>query len=337
MPSDPTSPVPRTAAVIINPAARGAVTVDGLREAARGLEARGWALTIEEADSAASTRTLAAEHARRQVDAILMCGGDGGLLHVLNGLRDAGPTSAAVGIIPAGTGNVWAREARIPRDPAGALGLLETGARRRVDLGVLRLGADGPPTRYLLVCGVGLDAAIVGAVERRTRIKRILGRVAFGLPALVAGVTWPAAPTRVEVDSDERPHPQMLMTLIANTRRYGGVVPIAEAARADSGSLEVVTFDDATNARLLHRAALVLESVRGGLDHRPVDGIAYRRGECVVVTPTRTLPVQADGDVIGTCGPDAPLFVDVEPNAVTMIVGRGHNPLWDAAPRPSGR
>jgi hypothetical protein len=40
------------------------------------------------------------------------------------------------------------------------------------------------------------------------------------------------------------------------------------------------------------------------------------------------LPVQADGDVIAMCGPDTPLIVEVEPAAVTMLVGPGPNPLW---------
>ena len=326
---------PRSAVVLLNPASRRALTRAAVEAAASPLAARGWTVTVEETASAAEMRARAATHARRGTHAILACGGDGALLAVLNGVRDAGPgTSAvgsAVGAVPAGTGDAWAREARIPRDLEGALALLEDGARRRVDLGVARIGAGGTPVRFLLVCGVGIDAAIVGAVERQPRAKRRLGRLVYALPALVAGLAWPASAMRVELDGASEDRTGVLAALIANTRRYGGVAHLTASARVDDGLLDVVTL---APRGLGERAALALAGLLGSLEGGRAAGVAYGRARRIVLTPSRALPVQADGEPIGTCGPGAPLIVEVEPAAVTMIVGPGANPLWDSERDP---
>lgn len=333
----------RSAVVIRNPAARRAVPRAALEAAARTPAAHGWRVTVEESTSAAGTRALAAQHARAGVDAILACGGDGTLAAVLNGVREVDGCRSAVGVVPAGTANVWAGEAGVPRDPRAALALLDGGARRRVDLGVVRLGVagaegtggtegtEGAPLRFLLVCGVGMDGAVVRAVEGRARWKRAGGRLAYALPALAAGLRWPPTAARVTVDGVERRHERLLLALAANTRRYGGVAAIAGAARVDDGRLDLVTFEAAGGWRSLpQRAALALAALRGGLAERAVAGIAYRRGAHITIEPQRRLPVQADGEAIGWCGPGAPLRIDVEPAAVTMIVGERPSPLWGA-------
>jgi diacylglycerol kinase family enzyme len=120
----------------------------------------------------------------------------------------------------------------------------------------------------------------------------------------------------------------MLATIIANTSRYGGVAPVAGRARVDDGLLDIVTFEDDEGSSASHRLGLALEATRGDLDARAVVGVTYERGTRVVLTPERALPVQADGDVIAMCERDTPLIVEVEPAAVTMLVGPRPNPLW---------
>ena len=338
MPHGAPRPASRSAVVILNPGSRRALTRGSVEAAAAPLAARGWDVTVEQGESAADIRARAAAHARRGTDAILACGGDGALHEVLNGLRAAGPTTgapaAAVGLIPAGTGDMWAREARIPRDLHRALALLENGPRRRVDLGIARIGAGAAPLRFLLVCSVGLDAAIVRAVERHPREKQRFGRLAYALPALIAGLGWPASTMRVDLDGAPEDRAGVLAALVTNTRRYGGVAHLSTSARVDDGRFEVVTL---APGGIGARVAAVVEGLLGSLDSGRAAGVVSGRARRVVLTPSRTLPVQADGEVVGTCGPDAPLIIEVEPAAVTMIVGRCANPLWGdrSADRPA--
>ncbi len=308
----------QTAVVIANPAARGAVELPVLLAAARALEPRGWDVTIEVASSRADTVARAERHARAGIDAVLACGGDGTLLTVVNGVRAAGEgVTTAVGVIPAGTANVWAAEAVIPRDPTRALALLVHGERRRVDLGVAWVG-DEARVRFLLVCGAGLDAAAVEAVEARPGWKRLLGRTAYGLFGLATLASVPAVETVVILDGDEVRLPRLFFACAANTHRYGGVVALTRRQALDDGLVEVTMFEgDGLWARL----GLGLQAVRGRLDERAVRGIVQRQASRITITPARSLPVEVDGDAVGHCGPDAPLHVEVEPRAVTMIVG----------------
>ena len=309
----------QTAVVIANPAARRAVALPVLEAAARALEPRGWDVTIEVASSRLDTVTRAERHARAGVDAVIACGGDGTLLPVVNGVRAAGDeVTTAVGVIPAGTADVWAAEAGIPRDPTRALSLLVHGARRAVDLGVAWVGEE-PRVRFLLVCGAGLDAAAVEAVEAHPAWKRLLGRYAYGMVGLAALAGVPAIEAVVNIDGDEARLPGMFFACAANTRRYGGVVALTRRQAVDDGLLEVTTFE---GAGLWTRLGLGLQAVGGRLDERAVRGIVQRQASRITITPSRSLPVEVDGDAVGHCGPDAPLHIEVEPRAVTMIVGR---------------
>lgn len=309
----------RTAVIIANPVARRALPPHALEVAANVMRARGWRVVIDAATSAVDARRHAEQHARDGVEAVVACGGDGTLLTVVNGVRAAGDdVQTAVGVIPAGTANVWAAEAGIPRDPTRALALIEDGDRRRIDIGVARIG-DGERVRFLLVCGAGLDAAVVEAVEARPAWKRRLGRAAFGPPALAALAAWPAIDTRLVLDGDEVHAPHLLLTLAANSRRYGGVATLAQHGELDDGLLEVTTFESMRS--LPSRVALALQALRGRLDEREVRGVTHRQARTITITPSRPLPVEVDGDSIGRCGPDAPLHLEVEHRALTMIFG----------------
>ncbi len=311
----------RRAVLITNPAARRALTQRALRDAVASLHALDWQITIEEARSAGDTTARATHHTLNGVDAVLGCGGDGTLLAVANGVRAAGADSlTAVGVLPAGTANVWAAEAGVPLDPGGALALLEHGIRRRVDVGVAQIG-DRTPVRFLLVCGVGLDAAVIAATEARPQWKRRLGRLAFAMPSLAALAAWPSVSARLIVDGEVIEASRLLMALAGNSGRYGGVATLSGQHDIYDGLLEVVTFEGGQS--LSGRLALAVQAARGHLDERDVRGVIHRRAHSITITPACALPVEVDGDSLGQCGPDAPLSIEVEHRALTMIIGAG--------------
>ena len=179
------SPVSRRRVLFIaNPRARGLAAGKRLDGAVRavaaesGLDARlVWTQRPGEAGD------LAREAWADGVDLIFACGGDGTLNEVLNGLdgvpAEAGP---AVGIVPGGTANVWAREAGIPRrSPAAAIRAQIDAAPVRVDLGRVQFGAgeEAPAggRRFLLMVSLGFDAAAVASVS--PALKRRLGQLAY--------------------------------------------------------------------------------------------------------------------------------------------------------------
>ena len=126
-------------------------------------------LEVIETEGRGHASTIAAYGMRKGVDVVVALGGDGTVNEVINGLLADGihPGVPALGVVPAGSTNVFVRALGLPNDPIEATGALleglRTGNRRAVSLGV----ADD---RYFcFAAGVGFDAAIVHGVERKRR------------------------------------------------------------------------------------------------------------------------------------------------------------------------
>jgi diacylglycerol kinase family enzyme len=124
-------------------------------------------LEVLDTENRGHASTLAARAMREGVDLVVALGGDGTVNEVINGLLADGahPGVPALGVVPAGSTNVFVRALGLPNDPIEATGALleglRTGARRSVSLGV----ADD---RYFCFAGgLGFDAAIVHGVERK--------------------------------------------------------------------------------------------------------------------------------------------------------------------------
>jgi diacylglycerol kinase family enzyme len=126
-------------------------------------------LEIAETEHRGHAAALACRAMRNGTDVVVALGGDGTVNEVINGLLTDGVHSGvpALGVVPAGSTNVFVRALGIPNDPIEATGALleslRTGARRAVSLGV----ADD---RYFcFAAGLGFDAQVVHGVERKRR------------------------------------------------------------------------------------------------------------------------------------------------------------------------
>ena len=103
---------------------------------------------------------------REKFDVVVALGGDGTVNEVVNGMLvdGPGPDVPALGVVPGGSANVFIRALGGPRDPVDATGLLlealREGRRRTIGLGRAN-------DRWFIFCaGYGLDAAVVGRVEK---------------------------------------------------------------------------------------------------------------------------------------------------------------------------
>lgn len=124
-------------------------------------------LEIAETANRGHAAALACRALRNGTDVVVALGGDGTINEVVNGLLTDGVHDAipSLGIVPAGSTNVFSRALGIPNDPieatASLLEALRTGARRTVSVGRV-------DERYFVFgAGIGFDAAVVGAVEKR--------------------------------------------------------------------------------------------------------------------------------------------------------------------------
>jgi diacylglycerol kinase family enzyme len=236
---------------------------------------------------------LAADAVARQLDAVIVLGGDGTANEALQALAH---TSVALGLVPGGGANVLARALGLPADPVGAtsrlLRALRGGRRRRIGLG----GADD--RLFGFNAGMGFDAAVVQRVERDPVRKQLLRQVAFVGSALGE---WRAlrrdtAPLRAVLpDGRER---EADVALVANTAPYTFLGPrplTAHPGAAFDLGLDLLTIADAT----LPRLATVLAGALSGGRHVRLAGVHHDHDLTQLVlesTDGRALPVHVDGD-----------------------------------------
>lgn len=141
-------------------------------------------VTVAETSRQGHATRLAQGAAAKGTDAVIVLGGDGTFNEAANGLAG---TDTALGVLPGGSTNVFARTIGMTNDPIEATG--ELLAALGSGLGGIRSVGTGRVNgrRYLFHVGVGFDAAVVSAVEKRSALKRYLGHAFFAYSALS---TW---------------------------------------------------------------------------------------------------------------------------------------------------
>jgi len=255
---------------------------------------------------------LAAQAAEKRFGSLLVAGGDGTIHEALQGLAG---TDTCLGALPTGTANVLCRELGLPLRPVAALDRLLTGRPRRVTLGRVRGGdggdgGDGIDRRFVLMLGVGLDAAIVADVPGK--VKLALGAGAYFLQGFLTGMRYRFPEIRVTCDGETLSGTSLVL---ANARNYAGSFVLAPDAALTRPDLCLVLFDgDGPGAYMGH----ALGVVRGRHLDRP--GVQVRHASAFTIEGTGPVPAQADGELVGP----VPLTVTAEPGALALLVPDGH-------------
>jgi diacylglycerol kinase family enzyme len=145
---------------------------------------------------------LAGEQARQAIAAgvqrIVVCGGDGTVFDVLQGMAGS---KASLGIIPFGTGNILAQNLKIPRDPAAAAQWLLAAKPKDIPLGKISFSTSKGDERqswyFAMSAGMGVHAAMMTAAQRAK--KDWSGRAAYFMAGLQLLFQHSLEPFDVEV------------------------------------------------------------------------------------------------------------------------------------------
>jgi diacylglycerol kinase (ATP) len=229
---------------------------------------------------------LAEAAARAGWPAVLALGGDGTVHEVANGLlRAAGDgETAALGIVPVGSGNDFALIAGLPRDPAEAARRIASGGERRVDVG--RVGGRW----FTNGVGIGLDARV--AVEaNRSRFGRGIVIYLWALARVLRAFRPPVM--RVEIDGAEVIERPLTLVTVGNGGRHGGGFWICPGARIDDGALDVCVCDGLSKPQILRLLPRVMRGTHVG-----ASCVHMRHARRVRITSTAPLAVHADGEIL---------------------------------------
>jgi diacylglycerol kinase (ATP) len=311
----PVEPTGKKCVVIINPTKVTDVTTFR-RHVEYELSHRGW----EEPMWLETTRydpgyEMAQVAIERAVDLVLVAGGDGTVRAVCEGLAGS---DIPLGLLPAGTGNLLARNLGIPLDESEALRNAFEGEARPLDL--VRLVVDpGTPEEAVHVFGVMAGIGVDAVIMERTNadLKRTVGTAAYFLAA-AQNANHPPLPVTVTVDDGEPFTRRAAVALIGNVGLISGNIELIPGASASDGRLDVMIASPRTVVDWARVTTKVLTRRRTGDDR-----LDLVQGKRVRIVSERPDAYQVDGDTAGSGS-----VLEAEVLAGTLVVMLPPTPAW---------
>jgi len=312
-------PVFHKALLLFNP-------VSGAHLEARAATMRRIAATFRSAGvEAVVEATLARDSAGRQAraaisagcDAVFACGGDGTVFEVLQGVAES---TAMMGVIPLGTGNVLANDLGLAATPERTAAQILGFVPQRISLG--RILSAGRSRFFTVAAGVGVHAELL--YRASARLKQRGGYLAYyshGVRLLFRHAFVPF-PLEITTSEGESIQTTALELVAMRVRSFGG--PLRHwrpGSSLLSPDLRLVLLRNPSRAHMLRYSLRALTGIApyDGLDKADADlsFVSARSVRCSAPgVGASQLRVQADGELLGP----TPTEISIIPNALTLLI-----------------
>ncbi|MBV9690611.1 MAG: diacylglycerol kinase family lipid kinase [Ktedonobacteraceae bacterium] len=274
---------PTTAIIIANPMAGSYIQQrHQIEETLSYLRDHNWQVELKLTEQAGDAPRLTREAVERNVEAVIAVGGDGTINEIIQELAG---TETALGVLPSGTINGWARETGIPLDNVGAREVLLRGRTRRIDLGRLN------DRYFLLMAGVGVDAEVTRAIEHKP-LKRF-GVLSYLLVGTWLGLGYPSFQVIVRVGK-RTIRTRAVEIIIGNTQLYGGAVKFTWRAKCDDGLLDICVV---RTQNAFGRIAVSLDFLLRKPERH--QWVRYEKCNMVRLHTNKPIAIQLDGEPAG--------------------------------------
>jgi diacylglycerol kinase (ATP) len=274
--------------LIYNPAAGRISVRPFIGGIIRVLNDHGWRVEVAESVNGRHTTQLARMAAQENFRAVFAVGGDGTAGQAASGLLGS---QTALGVLPAGTTNVWAREMGIHAFIWPRIWRLYQNTRLLVeappcpvDVGL----CNGQP--FLLWAGIGLDAMTVKKLDPRKRFEKYLNVPEYFAATVWNATIWHGMNLRVTAD-DKQVEGHYLLAIVSNIRHYGGPLQISPAAYLDDGEMDLWLLSGSTLADAF-RHFFDIQSGR----HLSSDLARCMPSRKVTIESDTHFPIQIDGE-----------------------------------------
>jgi len=262
------------------------------------LKDRGIEVELYPTEYAGHATIIAREAVQNGCDLIIAAGGDGTINEVINGMANS---SAALGVIPMGTANVFALELNLPVEIEASCAVIAMGNTMKIDLG------KAGDRYFSCMAGTGFDAHVIQKAD--SKFKKFLGILSYPIVALKEFVVYPFR--KITIKIDDQPIPRKgYWVVISNGKYYGGKLELATWADMHDGYLDVTIF----KYRGIFPALVYIL----GMWHNRVDKLmSVEQFQCKKVSILKSHSVAVHVDAEYLC--EAPIDISVIPNGLNVI------------------
>jgi diacylglycerol kinase (ATP) len=191
-------------------------------------------------------RRLALDAMSAGATTIVCVGGDGTAGNIANAILHS-HADVRLGIIPAGTGNDFARTLGVTRSDINKIAARSIiPSQERMDVGRIE------DTYFLNSCGFGFDVAVLQGLAQA---RWVGNNLVYFYSALTGILGFGGVEIKIESPNITHERTLYLLVVIANGPRFGGGLRIAPTATAIDGELDVVLIRDAARMRRLQMLA----------------------------------------------------------------------------------
>ncbi|BAU29825.1 diacylglycerol kinase (ATP) [Aneurinibacillus soli] len=230
--------------------------------------------------------TFAARMAvERRFDLVIAAGGDGTIYEVINGIAEQ-RYRPALGIIPAGTTNDFARALGLPRSIPKAVEVIANGTPIPIDVGKIN-------SRYFInIAGGGALTTLTYEVP--SKLKTLLGQLAYYMKGIEKLAFL--SPMHIRLEADDRIiDEEIMMFLVANSNSIGGFEKIAPNAKTDDGLLDCIVLRKTSLPDFIRIATLALKG-----EHVNDPKVEYFQTRKLVAISNEKVKLNLDGEFGGT-------------------------------------
>ena len=299
--------------VIVNPASQSGKTLQLWEKLEGRMKERSIPYRRIRAESSAQMMEevgrLTAPDAGAETVRLLVIGGDGTLDEVVDAIGD--PQRVELGLIPSGSGNDFARDLKLDKDPVRLLDRITEGkVRRTLDLGTVEYleyirdeAAEDiggrvfrPQGRFAVSAGMGFDAAVCEAAGKAP-VKKILNRLGLGrliylFTAVRIIMKNRSCACELTIDGQETISlPRCLLVAFMNHRYEGGGFCFCPQADAGDGLLDLCVAGDVSRRKFFLALPFALVG-----KHYLFRGISHYRAGTVTIRSSRPLWIHTDGE-----------------------------------------
>lgn len=299
----------KNAILISNPLAgvRSTRRSHQVQEAVAALRSAGIAVDLRSTASPGDGRQLAREVAREGCDLVIVCGGDGTINEVVNGLA---PGDVPLAILPGGTANIIAKELGLPGNIMKAARQLPSWRPCRVPLGRATWEEFGSTRQrlFIAVAGIGFDAHIISQLEMEKKLR--MGVVAYIWEAVRQVFRYSFPAFQISMDGSTV---SATFAVIQRSRRYAGWLKLALPHSIREPDFSCCMFEGSGPGRYFRYAVGILTQT-----HQRLPDVRFLNGsriQCKRELAGDPIFFEVDGELAGRI----PVTFEAVPDALTLL------------------